>query len=523
LEYFLLNELHPPGYLSKKTLNKEAKMRLKILGALLVFGLLLGVSGITFATNGYKTQFNTRYGTAGSAIDQCILCHAVNSGADIPSTETPPNPYGVALENNGLNFAAIETSDSDGDGFSNLAEITARTFPGNAASRPSGSDTTLPTVNTFTIPATSSSLTVSITAFAATDNVAVTGFMVTESATKPLATAAGWSATAPTSYTAATAGAKTLYAWAKDAAGNVSASRSAPVTVTPGPTTSRNIVDFDGDGKSDMTIYRSSTGGWYVRPSSGVTPYGIAWGGDPSDKPAPGDYDGDGKTDMAVYRTSAGAWYMDPSSGAAPYGVGWGGDPSDEPAPGDYDGDGKTDLAVYRTSTGAWYIRPSGGAAPYGVALGGDPSDKPVPGDYDGDGKDDIAVYRTSTGAWYLRPSSVTTAFGVGWGGDPSDQPAAGDYDGDGKTDLAVYRTGTGAWYVRPSTGAAPYGLSWGGDASDKPVSGDYDGDGKDDFAVFRAATGAWYITPSGGGSPYGVGWGGNTNDVPVILNPSIY
>ncbi len=56
--------------------------------------------------------------------------------------------------------------------------------------------------------------------------------MVTESSTKPLATVAGWSASAPASYTFSTAGTKTLYAWAKDAAGNVSASMSASVTIT---------------------------------------------------------------------------------------------------------------------------------------------------------------------------------------------------------------------------------------------------------------------------------------------------
>src|SRR5512134_2747457 len=145
-------------------------MRTRIIGTLLVIGLVFAVSGITFATSSIQNnQFNIRYGTAGSPIDQCILCHATNSGADIPSTETPPNPYGVLLENNGRNFAAAEPLDSDGDGFTNIAEITARTFPGNAASRPAASDTTLPTVSEFTVPATSSSLTVSITSFTATD------------------------------------------------------------------------------------------------------------------------------------------------------------------------------------------------------------------------------------------------------------------------------------------------------------------------------------------------------------------
>ena len=44
--------------------------------------------------------------------------------------------------------------------------------------------------------------------------------------------AAGWSAGPPASYTVASTGSKALYAWAKDAAGNVSTSRSASVTIT---------------------------------------------------------------------------------------------------------------------------------------------------------------------------------------------------------------------------------------------------------------------------------------------------
>ena len=78
-------------------------------------------------------------------------------------------------------------------------------------------DTTVPTVTGFTIPATASSLVVSISTFTATDTVGVTGYMVTESATAPVASATGWSGTVPTSYSFTTAGAKTLYAWAKDA------------------------------------------------------------------------------------------------------------------------------------------------------------------------------------------------------------------------------------------------------------------------------------------------------------------
>jgi hypothetical protein len=235
-------------------------MKKKISICFLAMAITLGTYIMAYGLSSYKTQFNARYGTTGTAIDQCILCHATNNGPQVPSTEIPPNPYGVALESNGLNFAAAEPLDSDGDGFNNITEINARTFPGNSASKPATSDTTPPSVTAFTIPAASSSLTVSITTFMATDNVGVTGYMVTESATAPLATAAGWGATAPTSYTASAVGARTLYAWAKDAAGNVSTSRSASVTITlPADTTPPTVTSFTIPAtSSSLTVSISS-------------------------------------------------------------------------------------------------------------------------------------------------------------------------------------------------------------------------------------------------------------------------
>ena len=92
-------------------------------------------------------------------------------------------------------------------------------------------DSTAPVVGAFTLPATSTSLTVPVSSFTATDNVGVTGYLINKSATAPAASATGWTATAPASVTAV-AGSNTFYAWAKDAAGNVSAAKSASVTVT---------------------------------------------------------------------------------------------------------------------------------------------------------------------------------------------------------------------------------------------------------------------------------------------------
>lgn len=103
------------------------------------------------------------------------------------------------------------------------------------------SDITPPTVMLFSVPAVSANRNVAITSFSAADNVAVTGYLVNESAVTPLPENPGWSVTPPAAYTFATVGSKTLYAWARDAAGNVSAYLGAAVTILP-PDTSPPVV-----------------------------------------------------------------------------------------------------------------------------------------------------------------------------------------------------------------------------------------------------------------------------------------
>ncbi len=108
------------------------------------------------------------------------------------------------------------------------------------------SDVVPPAVDTFTVGAPTGPI-VAITAFTATDDTAVTGYKITESSTPPSPASAGWSANAPTSYTTATYGAKNLYPWAKDAAGNVSQA------VTP------TAVEFtELSPSSDVPLSRSS-------------------------------------------------------------------------------------------------------------------------------------------------------------------------------------------------------------------------------------------------------------------------
>ena len=92
------------------------------------------------AKSSYQSSFGTTYPIAnGTRIDTCQICH-VNADPDISSTR---NSYGIAWKNAGKVFSAIESADSDGDGYSNLAEINALTFPGNAADKPASGSLTV--------------------------------------------------------------------------------------------------------------------------------------------------------------------------------------------------------------------------------------------------------------------------------------------------------------------------------------------------------------------------------------------
>ena len=95
-------------------------------------------------------------------------------------------------------------------------------------------------------------------------------------------------------------------------------------------------------------------GTWFILQSSttSVRRVTFQWGLS-GDVPVPGDYDGDGMTDLAVWRPSTGTWFIRPSSTnyATSVSFQWG-LAGDVPVPGDYDGDGVTDLAVWRPSTG---------------------------------------------------------------------------------------------------------------------------------------------------------------------------
>jgi len=277
-----------------------------------------------------------------------------------------------------------------------------------------------------------------------------------------------------------------------------------PLSVTanfsPQPSPQDAFFDFDGDGKSDISVFRPSENKWYLLRSSDSqiiqTVFAVA-----GDLPTPADYDGDGKSDISVFRPASGDWWYLSSITGAQVNVRWG-QAGDLPRPSDFDGDGKTDFVVYRPSNSVWY-RLSGTGQTSIIAFGIS-EDKPLIGDFDGDGKSDPAVFRPSTGDWWYAGSSSGQFAAVHWGAN-GDIPAPGDYDGDGKTDFVVFRPSDGGWYILYST--ATYTIATFGTIGDKPIAADYDGDGKVDIAVFRPSTGIWYLlqTTAGFGA---VQWG---------------
>lgn len=177
--------------------------------------------------------------------------------------------------------------------------------------------------------------------------------------------------------------------------------------------------DYDGDGITDVAAYRrgaaqGSSAAWFIRQSSTGTArvypfFGITGVGTTSgDTPVPEDYDGDGKSDIAVYRFGGlipnNCFIAVPSSGSPAISTRpWGDFQTDYIVPGDYDGDGRTDWAIARRGVTAsspmtWWILLTQGfqtrIQQFGIS-----SDLPAQGDYDGDGRTDIAIYRAGATA----------------------------------------------------------------------------------------------------------------------------
>ena len=223
------------------------------------------------------------------------------------------------------------------------------------------------------------------------------------------------------------------------------------------------IYDYNGDGTSEIAIFRPDCGLWAVR---GVTrAYYGTWG----DLPSPGDYEGDGTTGFAVFRPATGLWAVRDLTRE------YFGASGDWPLPADYSGDGTAEIAVFRPGTGLWAVR--GLTREYFGAFG----DWPLPADYSGDGTAEITVFRPATGLWSTR------GVGRAYFGRAGDEPVPAFYDGAG-AEPAVFRPAGGLWAIlngpRYYFGAFP----------DIPQPAHYGGGMTARIGIFRESTGLWAV-----------------------------
>jgi hypothetical protein len=248
----------------------------------------------------------------------------------------------------------------------------------------------------------------------------------------------------------------------------------------------RRVFDYNGDGFSDIAIFRASSGLWAVRNLTRV------YFGTDGDTPVPGDYDGDGITDIAIFRPSTGLWAARSVTRA------YFGNSSDQPIARDYTGDWRTDIGIFRQSSGLWALR---GITRFYFGTSGD---TPVPEDYNsdvsGDGAADIVLFRESTGLWAWR--GVTRVYF----GRTDDLPVSGYYHDPYGCSPAIFRPSTGLWAVMQET------RWYFGNSSDTPVPADYGRkDYRDTIGIFRPSPGLWAWAKEGGRVYFG-----GSGDIPV-------
>jgi hypothetical protein len=288
--------------------------------------------------------------------------------------------------------------------------------------------------------------------------------------------------------------------------------------------------DFNGDKLSDVLVYCPSTGAfakWYG--TGGTSPHflyqatGYAPGVWTNVAMVAADFNGDGKTDILVYRTDNGAyakWYSDGGVDAtflyqtvhyaddAPYKM-----PNLTMVAADFNGDGRTDILVYDHDYFAkWYS--DGGVnstflyEAFHQVGGGWTHFAMAPADFNGDGRTDVLVYIPANGTfakWYS-DGGVNSTFlyqaqqliGGGW---TNIAVAPADFNGDGRTDVLVYIPASGKfakWYSDGGVNStflyqASHPSGW---ANVAVAPADFNGDGRTDVLVYIPANGTfakWY------------------------------
>jgi hypothetical protein len=224
------------------------------------------------------------------------------------------------------------------------------------------------------------------------------------------------------------------------------------------------IGDWDGNGTSNIGVFRRSSPPSFYLKRPGRTPLSIGFGR-PTDQPISGDWNGDGSIEVGVRRPSSMSFLLrnrDGSSTSVPLGR-----LSDFGLTGDWNGDRRTDLGVWHPSTQVFTLRAADGTTR--TVTFGSLGDRPVTGDWNGDKVTDLGVYSASTSTFTLRTVSrtgVVSTQRISWGSRTS-LPVAGDWNKDGIGDIGVWNPATAGFTLRvtPTTAGALPGVrspSWG-------------------------------------------------------------
>jgi Ca2+-binding RTX toxin-like protein len=274
------------------------------------------------------------------------------------------------------------------------------------------------------------------------------------------------------------------------------------------------VMDFNGDGRSDIALKDHSTGNVWLYQTDGARIEATQiylWGQSGWDAvTAKGDYNGDGKSDFLLHNQASGEWQLVLMDGLQTRGtqnyawdtVGW----SVFLADADFNADTKTDLVLVNPERGEWQFAQMDGLqvdfsrtyawGVYGWRVASDNAD------YDGDGKSDLMLSNTSTGEWQfveMNGPDVMRARTYSWGEFGwAVSKSIGDFDGDGKTDVLLYNLGTKEWQFVLMDGVnvrASHSYQWGQNGWNvASANSDFSGDGKSDIVLQNVASAQWQI-----------------------------
>jgi hypothetical protein len=167
--------------------------------------------------------------------------------------------------------------------------------------------------------------------------------------------------------------------------------------------------------------------------------------GDGSEIPLAGDMDGDGYSDLVLYRPADNIWLIDFNLDGIPDQIFSlaGMQPDDKPFLGDWDGDGKVTPGFYRPSELNWYLYNATTGEAGQVYHFGSSNDMPIIGDWNGDGMEDMGTYRPDDGYSLLVTNPQQVETGISLNGIPGSTPVAGFWEATNRSQLAFVKDQT--------------------------------------------------------------------------------